>query len=435
MKKLNNNFKLSGKAILLGMALWTLGSGPISAEEDKNWYAVDENLLAEIRDKIGEHSGEGGDRTALKVWQNVLDGLYGKYSVKNALRQATIGANGNYDDASDLWSRTVRALLVVRDLQLFEYDYNFDPELILVVQNMMNEYSAKGKTGKERTWRNVLMALMGDGDLKKATDKIKSLGKKHRPPEWGRLVDALEGYEDKRATHGVAKGAYSYELYDTETGEKLYSLDIDSDTKQGTGGDYETGKIQWDVRGDTSYLSYGYWARSRANSDENKTYTRDRAVFFHGDAPAGNIDQVRGIAIYKGNTVGVWQRNTTKDGEINGFTGDVDLVANFEEGSVAGYINKLDDPDLPIDKISLGKAYFDSNSRLSGKTRAINGGNAVGYHGEWQGGFFNQADPEDAPGEIGGTYSVSTGKGTSDIDIQGAFGTSLLHHSDTYRRE
>ena len=430
--------KLSVKFALVGMALLgMLVSAPVSAEERErpdNWYAVNPNLISDIEDRIDDHSGGEGDAKALKAWSELLNGLYGKASVKVALRRAKANARKNYDDAGDLWKRAVAALEIVQDLQLFEYDYNFDPELIEVIQNMVNENNRKGKSGQERTWRNLLVALTGEGDLKKATKKIKSLKKRDRPPEWASIIDALEGYEPKFHGYATAKGAYSYDLYNEETGEKLYSLDVDAGTSKGTSGNYRSGKVQWDIQvvgdGESDYLSYGYWARSRANRDENKTYKRERVAFYHGDNPTTDISQVRGAALYRGESVGTWQYNTTKEREINSFTGDVELIANFEKGNVAGHVKNLEGSNLPFDRVSLGTAEFDSEAQFEGTTRAFQGGSPVGDHGEWNGGFFNQDNPEDAPSELGGSYRVSTGEGVSDVDIQGSFGTSLVGHGE-----
>ena len=428
---------------LLGILVCLWGGASIQAanEEPLNWYAVDSNLLSEIRDRISE-AEENEDADALESWRLILDGLYGKASIKQALKKATAKTKNGESDIL-LWNKIASALEIVRDLQLFEYDYNIDPELVLVIQNMVNENSSKGKKGKERIWNNVLMAMMGEGNLKKAIKKLKSLKKKDRPEEFNRLIDALEGYESKSAAaagYAVANSAYNYDLYDSETGTKLYTLEFDSDTKQGTSGNYNSknGKMQWDVQfagGEkkSNYLSYGYWASSKANGGKDKTYNRERVAFYHGDNPATDIDQVRGAALYRGDAVGVWHKNTTKSKEMNGFTGEVELIANFEEGNVSGQIKNLSDSNMPIDKIYLGTAEFDSNAQFSGETATFNNGHRVGQErGTYQGGFFNQENPTDAPGELGGTFSASTGEDVSDINVHGAFGTSVVHHDDTY---
>ena len=431
---------MKSKLIFLGMLLWSLGSFSVSASDEVNWYAVDANLIAAVKAKIEYHSGEEGDAEALQSWQVLLDGLYGTGSVKKALRQATSNAKKNHDDAGDLWNKAITALSIVRDLQSFEFDYNIDPELVLVVQNMVNESNRKGKAGKERVWSNLLMAMMGEGNLAKAIAKVKKLKKKDRPEEWDRLIDALEGYENRFSGYAVANNAYSYDLYDEETGKKLYSLEFDSDSKKGSSGRYnsKSGKMHYEVKfagGEKSsnYLSYGYWARSKANGDK-KTYKREHVAFFHGDNPANDVDQVRGAALYRGDAVGTWKYNTTKSKEVNSFSGDVELIADFEQGNVSGSITNFGDSNLPVDKISLGKAAIDSDGTFGGRTRAFNDGAPVGVdHGEYEGGFFNQDNPTDAPNEMGGTFTALTGEDTTDVHIEGAFGTSVVNHDDTYR--
>ena len=399
-----------------------------------NQYAVDPDLISTVSAKIDHHKNTTGNKKAMKVWTRMLNALYGNGNLKSIIKEAKKKAKRNYDNETILWSQLTGALETVEILVLFDYDYDYDPDVVKVIADHIN-HSVKSK---RQRWLNILRSLYKQ-DVDKAIAQLKSLKRGDRPPEWEQMISKLEGYEEKFIADVQHQNAYSYDIHSVETGEKIASVRASSSNKSGSSGDYSAseGKTHWEIQfagteGNTNYLSYGYWANSR-RSESNVNYNeRQSAVFFHGDDPSGDVNSVKGHAVYSGETVGVWQYNTTEQPEVNRFTGDVNLVANFNKGNISGTIKNLADSRADessisnsLNQINLGLADFDSNGRFNGHANAFDSDRNVVGDGEWNGGFYNQSSPEEAPEQVGGDYSLSTGKRSMDIQIQGAFGADL----------
>ena len=429
---------------------------------------VDPKLIKKVKAKVDSFTEKGNEK-ALELWVPVLDALSGKYEDNESnLFVATLMAHHKMTTTKKkkqrkLWGKITDALYATLDSQLLEKEYDdLDSDLVAVLKDML---SSTEKREEKQPWRHVLMVLSGT-----VNDSARSvvMALEHyvsvtgqRPSRWDELIDGLEqyalerSYGEKPFIYDVrANSSYSYDIYDAETGEKIGSVDaMDHPAAEMIGpiesrlkGRYNTnqGMTKWALKKigseDTDYLSYGYWAHSRVPvGRENDNFNeRQMVAFFHGDNPATDISHIRGSAYYKGKTVGVWKYNLPKEPEINGFKGDVALVVSFEKDTIRGNITNLEhdfnnrnnpeDSILPV-QIHLGTADLSPNGQFSGRTSFGNNEN----NGEWNGRFYNQESQTDAPGQVGGSYSVVTGLKEKDMQIQGAFGASLGDHSEGYR--
>ncbi|MDE0118727.1 MAG: hypothetical protein OXM55_01805 [Bdellovibrionales bacterium] len=425
-------------------------------EERKDRYDInsyDPKLIKQVQGRVAASTKRGNEKK-VEMWSAILDALYGD----NVLQAMAIAAqNMQFAKKKKIWSRIFNALYTVQALQLIEYDeYDFDPDLIEVMKNRMA--SAKGVEAE--VWRGVLMMLSGQSrdDVVNSISALKQVIslQGNEPPEWDQLIGALENYAlesygEKALTAEVrSNSAYEYDIYDTETGDKIGSIDASPIPGIGSLGSQidgfyntNTGRTKWALyklgNEDTNYLSYGWWAHSfvpvgRENDNFNE---RPILAFFHGDNPAQDVSNVRGAAIYTGSTAGVWKYNTPGEHGTNGFKGNINLLANFETDTISGQIinlthsinyNNPSDSVLPT-RIYLGTAEFSSNGQFSGQTSFDHNNK----NGEWNGRFYNHDSPEDAPGEVGGAYSITTGIQADDMQIEGSFGASQHIHIKSYR--
>ena len=414
-------------------------------ERKENLYAVNPNLISKVESKIKRYTKQNKwDQVTL--WNEILDALYGENVMNTyhyALREAQ--STKRKKKSRKLWNQIADALYAVQSLQLTEYNrYDFDSDLLAV---LIRKMSLSKTMEEERPWRNVLLALSGQlTGLGGTVEVLKHFVKPNqRPPEWEQLIGALEKYtlesygEEPFLADVRPNNAKQYDIYDAETEEKIASISIDANDEtvgiiRGGQGEYHTsdGRTEWALdfakgaEGDEGYLSYGYWANSQVpvGREDDNFNERRAVVFYHGDNPATDISSVKGKAIYQGKTVGVWKYNAPASHEINEFTGEVGLIANFEKNTIDGLItglnNSLPERTLP-GQIRLEPAELSSNGQFNGQASSpVNVGS-----GEWSGRFYNHGNSTDAPGQVGGSYSFLTGVGEKGIQMEGAFGATL----------
>ena len=423
-------------------------------EKRENHYQVSSGLIKKVEKKIASHAKKGNEKKLLQ-WNIVLEALQGDRDALYPLGVAVEQSNSaKRKGVRKFWSKVAEALKQVLDSQLMEYEYNFDEDTIEVIKDRL----IVSQGDEKEAWRYILLALSGRTvDLVDPIVYLKHIitSKNNEPPEWDQVIleleeYALESYGEKLFIADIRSNSpYKYDVYDSETGEKVGSIDaspreIASEIVMLGGkidGYYNTnkGRVKWWLKkigeGNTDYLSYGYWASSKVPIGEENFHERRITGFYHGDNPATDISSVEGYAFYTGKTVGVWKYNTTQEHEVNGFKGDASLTVDFERDTIRGELQNLthnhhntdeiSDSLLP-DKIYLEEADLNSNSQFQGVTSFDNNNN-----GKWNGQFYNHESSTDAPKIVGGSYSIVTGLREKDMQIEGSFGASIIvHHKE-----
>ena len=438
------------KQLLLIIGLLAVSSPQVPAQESSYALAVEDTypgLLAELKSKIKKFE-KRGNYNQVRDLNYILNGLYGKggiLSVRRAYLLALEKQESVRKKKNRIFWNQVTSMLEINQGLIFtemntDSNNDFDVSLTRLMINTMNF----SETEYERNiFYSVLMGIFGYNGYSKPhilanhIVHLRNLMEEDkRPDRWNELIDeletyALDSYEEKSFMADVrTQNAYNYDIYDTETGEKIGSIKAGSGQVYGDGGLTSTEDIKWALKfakgaaGNTDYLSYGVWSRSRVpvGREDDNYNERQVVVFYDGDNPVENIDRVTGQALYQGDTVGVYHSNTTEDHEIARFTGVVHLKVDFDKNHIRGKITNLSSSELPS-RITLVKTDFDSKGNFNGE---VTSNSNPDVKGEWNGGFFNQGGPTDAPEHIGGSYSLSTGIRKNDLKVQGAFGTSKV---------
>ena len=437
------------KKFLISLLMTGLLASQGFTEEDpydvNSVNSANPRLISKVKSRLYKAERKGRDKQA-ESWAFVLDALQGKhddammaYVIASSKAQTTKAKKNR-----KLWGQVADVLGSIVDLQLMgDHDYDFDTKFLKVIQKKLDSSSGQ----ESEVWRNVLRSLVGKEDrLASSIQALKyymKINSSAKPAEWNELIEELErytaeSYEEPFVASVESESAYVYKIRDAETNEIVGTIDASKELFPGeriggaTTGRYGTsaGRTSWELRfakgadGDTNYVSYGYWSRSRVpEGEEGNDYNeRQTAVFYDGDNPAGNVDKVRGYAVYKGVTIGVIRQNTPESQEIDHFSGSVELKVNFEEDNIQGHIDNLGDSRLP-NRIDLGQTNFDSDGGFDGEISGF-------ISGEYSGQFYNQDSSSEAPEHVGGDYSFRTGFEEDDFAVEGAFGASEHFHLD-----
>ncbi len=174
-------------------------------------------------------------------------------------------------------------------------------------------------------------------------------------------------------------------------------------------------------------FTLGYWLHvpddaTSADSYEVGVFALGSGGFFRAD----NLPGLTGTATYKGDAVGLHAKRAAVDDtpDINEFTADVALTANFgdntELGSVSGTVSNFNVGGMEKSlELSLERATItgDRNSGFfKGDTSA-----AGGFSGKWAGAFYGDGQATtDKPASVIGTFGASNEGGLE--SFIGAFG-------------
>ncbi len=176
---------------------------------------------------------------------------------------------------------------------------------------------------------------------------------------------------------------------------------------------------------DTDYLSLGYWLVVPDDTASAADY--EVGVFADGANPfdKDNLMGLTGTANYSGDALGLHTSKSAADAipDINHFTADVSLTADFGDGSALGSVSGT------VSDFEVGGApkAMTLNLGASPITNAAGGGffngdtSTTGFTGKWGGQFFgNGGSPTDHPGSAAGTFGATKNDGLE--SFIGAFG-------------
>ena len=180
------------------------------------------------------------------------------------------------------------------------------------------------------------------------------------------------------------------------------------------------------------YLTFGVWLT--VPKDTNVKHSVG-AYATGGDPFKGNFANLEGTATYEGPAVGIYGKRAAGTGtsDVGSFTATASLTANFNKGSVYGYVmnfmEKGDDLEWKV------KLDYEGAPDSGGATQISKTGEEADMIGSgmWTGQFYgNGEQPSDHPGYFAGTFNTKTGtpakKKTDDqgfLGIVGAFGAKL----------
>ena len=123
---------------------------------------LEPGLIAKISARVDFHTKKGNEEEA-EMLNLVLNGLCGD-NVLYAIAVAFVKAQfSNEGKDSGFWNQIASALNTVQDLQLTEYEYDFDSDSVAIMKNML----AVSQGAEKEAWRNVLVVL---------SDKSRDLG-------------------------------------------------------------------------------------------------------------------------------------------------------------------------------------------------------------------------------------------------------------------
>ena len=405
---------------------------------------VKKGTISKVVTKIQKRE-EKGDTEGVANLNIILDALSGVRDLRS-LQQAFAVADGYFENAEswyprDFWKKVLANLDKIQDVQLSEYNYQFNAELTDLMLRRMKKAPNEAEAD---AWRTALldMALKNGGaGIEDLLDFVENGGSDEDsvrvPKKWDELSGALQAYalevHDDMASFEAdvrPENAYDYKIYDSPLRHELdpvYSIDGSSTRKSHLSGSYgtEKGQVEWKIKnapladGDRNYLSYGYWSRSRvpAGREDDNYNERQTAVFYNGDSPAGNLDGVTGKAQYSGDTVGTIRKNTSESAAIDSFRGDMSLKVDFDSDTITGSISNISDPRLG--GVGMSGTFDSTTGEISGTVDQ--------HRGEWNGQFYNSGEnPTDAPEHVGGSYSYTTGLEKDDLTVEGAFGAKFV---------
>ena len=191
---------------------------------------------------------------------------------------------------------------------------------------------------------------------------------------------------------------------------------------------------------DDDYLVMGYWLRVPSKwVDPDGGLTDDYnladfmkeieyGVFVNGGDPyeQNNILALTGTATYTGDATALYADSA---GILSGLVGDVEVVADFGDGTSLGTVSgtvdsferlsggpaepgELDDSELAALSVTLGQTNIGSTDSgfFTGDTSMTFDGST--FSGKWGGQFYgNGANPTDAPESVAGTFGATTDAG------------------------